>query len=138
MWKYYALLSAFFAALTAILAKLGLREVGGNIATAIRTIVILFLAWGIVIARGQIRDVGEISRSSLLFLVASGLTTGLSWVFYFKAMETGNVSHVAAIDKLSLAITIGLAALFLKETVDLTTILGAAMIVVGTFVIAQH
>lgn len=138
MWKYYALLSAFFAALTAILAKLGLKEVGGNVATAIRTIVILILAWGIVFARGQIKDVGEISRSSLLFLIASGLTTGLSWVFYFKAMETGNVSHVAAIDKLSLAITIGLAAILLKESVDVSTLIGAALIVIGTFVIAQH
>lgn len=138
MWKYYALLSAFFASLTAVLAKLGLKDVGGNVATAIRTIVILFLAWGIVLARDQLKEVAEIPRGSLVFLIASGITTGLSWIFYFKAMETGNVSHVAAIDKLSLAMTIGMAAIFLKESVDLTTLLGAGLIVIGTFVLTQH
>jgi transporter family protein len=135
MWKYYALLSAFFAAATAILAKMGIKDMSGNVATAIRTVVVLFIAWGIVLFSGQLKEVKVISRYNLIFLILSGIATGLSWIFYFKALETGNVSKVAPIDKLSVAIAVGLSMLILKEPVDPKTIIGALLIVGGTIVI---
>lgn len=135
MWKYYALLSAFFAALTAILAKAGIKGISGNLATAIRTIVILFIAWGIVLAGGELKEIKTLTRSNIIFLLLSGIATGLSWIFYFKALETGDVSKVAPIDKLSVAIAIGLSFLILKEPVDVKTIIGGALIVAGTLVI---
>jgi transporter family protein len=135
MWKYYALLSALFAAATSILAKVGVKGISGNIATAIRTIVILFIAWGIVLFSGQIKEVRDISRTNLIFLVLSGIATGLSWIFYFKALETGDVSKVVPIDKLSAAIAIGLSILILKEPLEPRTIFGAFMIIAGTIVI---
>jgi transporter family protein len=135
MWKYYALLSALFAAATSILAKVGVKGISGNVATAVRTVVILFIAWGLVLFSGQVKEVKEISRANLIFLVLSGIATGLSWIFYFKALETGDVSKVAPVDKLSVAFAIGLSILILKEPVDLKTILGALMIVGGTIVI---
>jgi len=135
MWKYYALLSAFFAALTAILSKVGVKGINGNVATAVRTVVILFIAWGIVVFSGQLKDIKALSKYNLLFLVLSGIATGLSWIFYFKALETGDVSKVAPIDKLSVAIAIGLSFLVLKEPVDLKVIAGGALIVAGTLVI---
>jgi len=101
MWKYYALLSAFFAALTAILAKVGVKGINGNLATAVRTSVVLLLTWGIVLFSGHLKDAKELSKTNLIFLILSGLATGLSWIFYFKALETGDVSKVAPIDKLS-------------------------------------
>jgi transporter family protein len=135
MWKYYALLSAFFAALTAILAKAGIKGISGNLATAIRTVVILFIAWGIVLAGGELKEIKTLTRSNIIFLLLSGIATGLSWIFYFKALETGDVSKVAPIDKLSVAIAIGLSFLILKEPVDMKTIAGGALIVAGTLVI---
>jgi len=135
MWKIYALLSAFFAALTAILAKVGVRGINGHLATAIRTAVVLFLAWGIVLFSGQLKDLKELSRSNWIFLIGSGVATGLSWIFYFKALETGDVSKVAPIDKLSVALAMGLAFVFLKEPMELKTIIGGLLIVLGTFVI---
>lgn len=135
MWKFYAILSAFFAASTAILAKIGIKGISGNVATAIRTIVILFIAWGIVLASGEIRELKTLTRNNLLFLGLSGLATGLSWVFYFKALETGDVSKVAPIDKLSVAIALGLAFLILKEPIETKTLIGAALIVSGTIII---
>lgn len=135
MWKYYALLSALFAAATSILAKVGVKGISGNVATAVRTVVILVIAWGIVLFSGQMKEVKDISRTNLIFLILSGIATGLSWIFYFKALETGDVSKVAPIDKLSVAFTIGLSILILKEPVDLKTILGALLIVGGTIVI---
>lgn len=137
MWKYYALLSAFFAGITAILAKMGLKGISGNVATAIRTTVVLVIAWSIVFALGQWKDVKLISRSALLFLIFSGIATGLSWIFYFKALETGPVSKVAPIDKLSVAIAIGLSVIILKETIDWKTITGAAFIILGTLVLIR-
>ena len=134
MWKYYALLSAFFAALTAILAKVGIKGVSGNVATAVRTVIILFIAWGIVLATGELKDVKALSRHNLVFLLLSGVATGLSWIFYFKALETGNVSKVAPLDKLSVAIAVGLSVLILKEPIDVKTIVGAGLIVAGTIV----
>lgn len=135
MWKYYALLSAFFAALTAILAKAGIKGISGNLATAIRTIVILFIAWGIVLAGGELKEIKTLTRNNIIFLLLSGIATGLSWIFYFKALETGDVSKVAPIDKLSVAIAIGLSFLILKEPIDAKTITGGALIVAGTLVI---
>lgn len=137
MWKYYALLSALFAGLTAILAKMGLKGIGGNVATAIRTVVILFIAWGIVLAAGEWREVKHLSRHNLLFLVLSGIATGLSWIFYFKALETGPVSKVAPIDKLSVPIAIVLSVLLLREKIDWTVITGAALIVAGTLILIR-
>lgn len=135
MWKFYAILSALFAALTAIFAKLGVKGINGNIATAIRTIVVLFLAWGIVLFSGQLRQLKNLDKTNWLFLLFSGLATGLSWIFYFKALETGDVSKVAPIDKLSVAIAMGLSFLILKEPLEIKTIIGGLLIVAGTFVI---
>lgn len=135
MWKFYAILSAVFAAATAILAKVGLKGVNGNIATAIRTVVILFVAWGIVLASGEIAELKSLSKNNLIFLGLSGLATGLSWIFYFKALETGSVSKVAPIDKLSVAIAMGLAFLILKEPIETKTLIGGGLIVAGSLVI---
>ncbi len=135
MWKYYAILSALFAALTAILAKVGVKGIGGNVATAVRTLVVLVMAWGIVLIGGQMKEVRELSKNNILFLVLSGIATGLSWIFYFKALETGDVSKVAPIDKLSVAFAIILAFIFLKEPLDLKVIIGGTLIVAGTIVI---
>jgi transporter family protein len=137
MWKYYAVLSALFAGLTAILAKMGLKGISGNLATAVRTVVIVFISWGIVLAAGQLKEVKSLSRNNLLFLVLSGVATGLSWIFYFKALETGPVSKVAPIDKLSVPIAIGLSVLLLKETIDWKTIAGALLIVTGTIILIR-
>lgn len=135
MWRYYAILSAFFAAATAILAKIGIKGVNGNLATAIRTVVILFIAWGIVLATGEISELKTLSKNNLIFLGLSGVATGLSWIFYFKALETGAVSKVAPIDKLSVAIAMGFAFLILKEPVEPKTLIGGLMIVGGSIVI---
>jgi transporter family protein len=135
MWKFYALLSALFAALTAILAKVGVKGISGNVATAIRTAVVLFLAWGIVFLSGQIKEVKELSKTNLMFLIFSGVATGLSWIFYFKALETGNVSKVAPIDKLSVVFVMILSFFFLHETMDIKTIIGGALIAVGAIIL---
>ena len=135
MWKYYAILSAIFAALTAILAKVGLKGISGNLATAIRTIVVLIIAWGIVVIGGQVKEVRELSKNNILFLVLSGIATGLSWIFYFKALETGDVSKVAPIDKLSIVIAMLLAFILLKEPAEPKVILGGVLITMGAIVI---
>src|SRR3990172_8922674 len=121
-WFVFALLSAFFAALTAILAKVGIKDVNSNLATAIRTVVILIFAWGIVLFQGTAGQLSQISRFSLIFLILSGITTGLSWLFYFRALQLGNASQVAPIDKLSLIITIILAVVLLREKLSLSVI----------------
>ena len=125
MWKYYALLSALFAALTAVFAKIGVKDINSDLATAIRTSVILFITWGIVLAGNHTAEVKSISGHTWIFLVLSGAATGLSWLFYFKALQAGDVSRVAPIDKLSVVITICLSFLFLKEPVSLRVIIGA-------------
>ncbi len=122
MWKTYALLSAFFAALTAIFAKVGVRDVNSNLATAIRTTVILVLTWGIVLFGSHLREIRDVSRHTWLFLVLSGVATGLSWLCYFKAIQLGDVARVAPIDKLSVVITIILAFVFLQEKVDMKVV----------------
>ncbi|MES2827677.1 MAG: EamA family transporter [Bacteroidota bacterium] len=135
MWKFYAILSAFFAAATAILAKIGIKGVSGNLATAVRTVVIIFIAWGIILVTGEVRELKALTKNNLIFLGLSGITTGLSWIFYFKALETGDVAKVAPIDKLSVAIALGLAFLILKEPIEIKTLIGASLIVAGTIVI---
>lgn len=135
MWWLYALLSALFAALTAIFAKIGVSEVNSNLATAIRTIIILIIAWGIVLARGEAKGLSSLSKHNLLFLVLSGIATGLSWIFYFKALQSGKVSQVAPVDKLSVALTITLSVIFLHEALTLKTAIGALLIIGGTLVL---
>ena len=135
MWKYYALLSAFFAALTAILAKVGVKGINGNLATAVRTSVVLLLTWGIVLFSGHLKEVKELSKANLIFLILSGLATGLSWIFYFKALETGDVSKVAPIDKLSVVFVMILSFFLLKEQMDIKTIAGGLLITVGAVVL---
>ncbi len=134
MWWIYALLSALFASLTAIFSKLGVTNVNSNLATAIRTIIILIIAWGIVFAKGEAKELATISKQNLIFLVISGIATGLSWIFYFKALQIGKVSQVAPVDKLSVALTIVLSVIVLKEVLTIKTIIGAALIIAGTIV----
>ena len=134
MWWIYALLSALFASLTAIFAKIGIKGVNSDLATAIRTIVILVVAWGIVLARGEARGIPLLSRQNLIFLIISGVATGLSWIFYFKALQMGKVSQVAPVDKLSVALTIALSVIFLGEALTIKTAIGAALIIAGTVV----
>lgn len=135
MWWLYALLSALFASLTAIFAKVGITGVNSNLATAIRTIVILLVAWGIVLARGEGKGLQSLSKQNWIFLVISGIATGLSWIFYFKALQVGKVSQVAPVDKLSVALTIVLSVVFLGEALSLKTAIGALLIIGGTIVL---
>ena len=135
MWWIYALLSALFAALTALFAKIGVTNVNANLATAIRTVVIVIIAWGIVFARGDARELNSLSKHNLLFLAISGVATGLSWIFYFKALQAGKVSQVAPVDKLSVALTIILSVVILKEALTLKMIIGALLIIAGTLVL---
>nr|WP_294898731.1 EamA family transporter [uncultured Pedobacter sp.] len=135
MWWIYALLAAVFASLTAIFAKIGVSGVNSDLATAIRTVIILILAWAIVLARGEWKGIAILSKHNILFLVLSGLATGLSWIFYFKALQLGEVSKVAPVDKLSVALTIALSVLFLNETLTIKTAVGALFIMIGTLVI---
>lgn len=134
MWKFYALLSAFFAALTAIFAKIGVKDVNSDLATAIRTTIILFITWGIALVGSHFSEVKEISGRTWLFLILSGAATGLSWLFYFKALQLGDVSRVAPVDKLSVVITICLSFMFLKEPVNVRIVIGALLITAGSIV----
>lgn len=134
MWWIYALLSALFASLTAIFSKLGVTNVNSNLATAIRTIIILIIAWGIVFAKGEAKELATISKQNLIFLVISGIATGLSWIFYFKALQIGKVSQVAPVDKLSVALTIVLSVIVLKEVLTIKSAIGAAFIIAGTII----
>ncbi|MBI5019175.1 EamA family transporter [Candidatus Gottesmanbacteria bacterium] len=135
-WFVFVLLSAVFAALTAILAKIGIKNVDSNLATAVRTVVILIFAWGIVFWQGTAAKLGTISQYSLTFLVLSGITTGLSWLFYFRALQLGKASQVAPIDKLSLVLTIVLAAVVLKEKVSLSIFIGGILMAIGAILIS--
>ncbi len=135
MWKVYALLSALFAALTALLAKVGVRDVDSNVATAIRVSFILVLTWGVVFFSGTAGTVRTLSVQSLIFLMFSAIATGLSWLFYFKALQLGDVSKVAPIDKLSVPLVIILAALFLHEPLSLKTVAGGFLITVGSLIL---
>lgn len=132
MWKYYALLSAFFAALTAIFAKVGVRDINSNLATAIRTVMIFIITWGVVFWGHHQHEIHLIERRTWVFLILSGAATGLSWLFYFKALQEGDVARVAPIDKLSVVITLLLAYLFLHEDITPKVLMGALLITVGS------
>lgn len=131
-WWVFALGAAGFAALTTIFGKLGVERVSSNLATALRTVVILVVAWGIVLVRNEQVQITGLSRRTLLFLVLSGLATGLSWLCYFRALQLGKAAQVASVDKLSLVFTLVLAALFLAEPLTWKTIAGTVCIVIGT------
>lgn len=135
MWIIYALLSALFASITSILAKLGMENINSNLATAIRTVVVLIMAWGIVFITGAQSGIGDISKRGMLFLVLSGFATGASWLFYYKAIQIGEVSKVVPIDKFSVVITMVLAFIILKEAVTIKTVIGGILITLGTFVL---
>ena len=135
MWAVFALLSAVFAALTSILAKIGIEGVNSNLATAVRTVVILVMAWAIVFISGTQEQIADISRKSWLFLILSGMATGFSWLFYFKALQIGEVSKVMPVDKFSIVLGMALAFLVLHETITLKAIIGGALITLGTLVL---
>ena len=134
MWVLFAVLSAVFAALTSILAKVGIEGVNSNLATAIRTGVVLVMAWGIVLITGSLGGISGITTRGWIFLVLSGLATGASWLCYYRALQIGDASRVVPIDKFSVVITMVLAFVFLHETVDWKTILGGLLITAGTLV----
>lgn len=135
MWVLYALLSAIFAALVSILAKKGLEGINSNLATAIRTIVVLIAAWVIVFITGKHKEIPNLTGKNWRYLIYSGLATGASWLFYFRALQLGEASKVAPIDKLSVVFTMILAFIFLGETVSLKSIIGGLLIAAGTLVL---
>ncbi len=136
-WPVYAVLSALAAGATAVLAKVGVAGVPSNLATAIRSVVILVFAWGLVLARGEQQALASLSTRSLVFLVLSGCATGLSWLAYFKALQLGPAPGVAALDKLSLVFTLVLAALFLGQPVTGRSVLGIGLMVAGALLVAR-
>ena len=133
-WAIYAILSAFFASLVAIFGKIGIKGVSSNLAVAVRTVIILVFAWGIVLIEGTTQQLRLWSRHTWIFIVLSALATGLSWLFYYKALQLGEASKVAPIDKLSVALTIVLALVFLGETPTWGYILGGLLVVSGVLV----
>ena len=132
-WATYALLSAFFASLVAIFGKIGIKDVDSNLAVAIRTVIIVFFAWGVVMFQGNAADMFKISRYAMTFIVLSALATGLSWMFYYKALQLGEVARVVPIDKLSIVLTVILAFVFLAEKPTLGNVLGAVLVAAGVF-----
>lgn len=132
MWFIFALLSSIFAALTSILAKVGIDGVNSNLATAIRTAVVLVMAWGMVFLTNAQTGIADIGKKAWLFLILSGLATGASWLCYYKALQIGNVSKVVPIDKLSVVITLILAFIFLHESVTMKSVIGCVLIGAGT------
>ena len=135
MWVVFALLSAVFAALTSIFAKIGIENVNSNLATAIRTVVVLVMAWLIVFATGKHQQIVDISTKSWIFLVLSGLATGLSWLCYFYALQIGEASKVVPVDKFSVVITMVMAFFILGEVITMKTIIGGLLITAGTLVL---
>ncbi|MBD5558740.1 MAG: EamA family transporter [Clostridia bacterium] len=134
MWLLFAVLSSVFAALTSILAKIGLEGVNSNLATAIRTVVVLGMAWALVFITGAQHGIGQISRRSWLFLILSGLATGASWLFYFQALQLGEASKVVPVDKLSVVITVVLAFFLLHEQITAKIAVGTLLITAGTLI----
>lgn len=134
MWFFYAILSAIFAALTSILAKMGMGGISSNLTTAIRTSVVVFMAWGMVFITKSGNQIGNIPGREWLFLILSGLATGASWLCYYKALQIGEVSKVVPVDKFSIVLTLIFAFLFLKEVATLKVIIGAIFITIGTFI----
>jgi bacterial/archaeal transporter family protein len=135
LWWIYALLSAFFAALTTIFAKIGVQNIDANLATAVRTVVILIIAWALVFAEGNFGQLQLIPVRTLIFLLISGVATGLSWLFYFKALQVGKAAQVAPIDKTSVILVILFSAIFLHEPLTLKVIIGGLLISIGTIVL---
>ncbi|MDR0447059.1 MAG: EamA family transporter [Treponema sp.] len=133
MWIIFALLSAVFAALTSILAKIGIENINSNLAVAFRTVVVLLLAWGIVFLTGKHQDLVNLDRKNIIFLALSGVATGLSWLCYYRALQIGEASRVIPVDKFSVVIGMVLAFVVLKETVTIKTIIGGILITAGTF-----
>lgn len=136
-WLIFAILSAFFAALTTIFAKIGVENVNSNLATAIRTVVILAIAWGLVYAEGTFEELFELNSKTLLFLVLSGMATGLSWLCYFRALQLGPASLIAPIDKSSLVLIALLSVMFLGEPLTIKMIVGTGLILLGTLVLIK-
>ena len=136
-WIYWSLLSALFAAATAILAKLGVADINSNLATAVRTSVVFFLAWAIALAEVPVSAIAGISRRTLMFLVLSGLATGLSWICYFRALQLGEASQVAPVDKLSVVFVLIFAAMFLRERITVATVAGGLLIAAGAVILAM-
>lgn len=134
MWLIFALLSAVFAALTSILAKIGIEDVNSNLATAIRTVVVVIMAWGMVFVTKTQSGISEISNKSWAFLILSGLATGASWLCYYRALQLGETSKVVPIDKLSVVITLSLAFLFLHEEFTAKSLIGCILIGAGTLI----
>lgn len=134
MWFVFALLSAVFAALTSILAKAGITGISSNLATAVRTVVVLVMAWGIVLVTGRVGELSHLSGRSWLFLILSGAATGLSWLCYYRALQLGRASQVVPVDKFSVVIALVLAFAVLHEPMDVKTVLGALLITAGTLV----
>ena len=134
MWFPFAVLSAFFASMTSILAKIGINGINSNLATAIRTAVVLVMAWGIVFITGAQHGIKSISKNSMIFLILSGIATGLSWLCYYRALQLGQVSKVLAVDKFSIVMTITIAAIFLNESLTTKTVIGGILITLGTLV----
>ena len=132
MWAVFAFLSAVFAALTSILAKVGIEGVNSNLATAVRTVVVLAMAWGMVLITNTQDGIMDISKRSWIFLILSGLATGASWLCYYKALQIGEAAKVVPIDKLSVVITLILAVIFLHENMNAKSILGSLLITAGT------
>jgi transporter family protein len=134
MWIIFALLGALFAAATGILIKIGIDGVNSNLATAIRTVVVLIMAWSIVLATGKHAEIASITQKSWIFLILSGLATGASWMFFYRALQMGEASKVIPIDKLSVVISIFLAFIILGEPASVKAIVGAVLIAIGTLV----
>ena len=132
MWLLFAILSSVFAALTSILAKIGIEGVNSNLATAIRTAVVLIMSWGMVFLTNAQKGLGDISQKSWIFLILSGLATGASWLCYYKALQMGQASKVVPIDKLSVVITLVLAFVFLHEQFTTKSLIGCILIGAGT------
>ncbi|MBQ2973705.1 MAG: EamA family transporter [Clostridia bacterium] len=137
MWFVFALLSAIFAALTSILAKVGIEGVNSNLATAIRTVVVVAMSWGMVFLTNAQNGITEISRKSWIFLILSGLATGASWLCYYKALQIGDASKVVPIDKLSVVITLVLAFVFLHEEFTIKSLVGCILIGIGTLIMVM-
>ena len=137
-WFVWAMLSALFAGATAILAKVGVKDVDSNLATAIRTTVILFFTWALFLATNSLRNIGSLSNRTWIFLALSGVATGLSWVCYFRALQLGPASQVAPIDKLSVVFAIVFALIFLHERLGWVQWIGCALMIVGTIMLAVH
>ena len=137
MWILYAILSAIFAALTSILAKVGIEGVNSNLATAIRTVVVVAMSWGMVFLTNSQNGITEISRKSWIFLILSGLATGASWLCYYKALQIGDASKVVPIDKLSVVITLVLAFVFLHEDFTIKSLIGCVLIGIGTLIMVM-